>query len=201
MIKKILLYIFSFLQSLSGYGQFGSGSVIKYPSKIWNKKYLKIGNDSFVAEGSFFALSDCYMGERYNPSVKIGNDVCIGANFFVASVGSIVIEDNVLMSDRVFISDHIHDYEDVASPIKNQKLKYKGDVLIKEGAFIGINSVISPGVTIGKNSVVGASSVVTKSVPDYCVVAGNPAKIIKRYNSEQEKWQNIKQVNEQPDAK
>ena len=104
-------------------------------------------------------------------------------------IGFASIGNNVLISDRVFISDHIHGYTDVGLPIINQKLEPRGSVRIKEGAFIGINSVIMPGVSIGKNSVVGASSVVTKDVPDYCVVAGNPARVIKKYDLESNKWE------------
>jgi acetyltransferase-like isoleucine patch superfamily enzyme len=91
----------------------------------------------------------------------------------------ITIEDDVLISANVFIGDNIHDYNDKKIPILKQKNLFKGEVLIKSGSFVGINSVILPGVTIGVNSVIGAGSVVTKDVPDYCVVVGNPAKVIK----------------------
>jgi len=61
-------------------------------------------------------------------------------------------------------------------------------VVIGQGAFIGFNSIVLPNVTIGRNAVVGAHSVVTRDVPEYCVVAGNPAQIIKRYNFETRSW-------------
>jgi acetyltransferase-like isoleucine patch superfamily enzyme len=68
-------------------------------------------------------------------------------------------------------------------------MRAMGSVVIQEGAFIGINAVILPGVTIGRNAVVAASAVVTKSVPPFTVVAGNPATIVKRYNDIDGSWE------------
>ncbi|MDD5731930.1 MAG: acyltransferase [Patescibacteria group bacterium] len=190
-MKKQLLEIYSFFQSLSGFKKFGSSSIIKKPTKIWNKNCIEIGDGVFVAENGFLAVS-CVDSKK--PLLKIGNGVCIGSNFMAACVDEIVIENNVLISDRVFIADHIHDYHDTSTPIIKQKLVPKGKVLIREGAFIGINAVIMPGVTIGKNSVVGASSVVLHNIPDFSVATGNPAKVVKKYDIDKKEW--IKQAHE-----
>lgn len=187
-----LLYIYSYIQSKTGFKTFGHKSVIKFPYKIWNTHYLEIGSNVFIAQNSFFAISTVDKKVKHNPKVKIGNNVCIGSNFFLACIDEIIIENNVLMSDRVFISDHIHGYENIKIPIIDQPLVSKGKVLIKEGAFIGINVVIMPGVTIGKHAIVGASSVVTKDIPAFSVATGNPAKIIKRYNEKLKKWEKVK---------
>lgn len=184
-MKVFFLKIYSFFQKISGFKKFGNGSIIKLPSKIWNRKFIEIGRNVFIAENSFLSISST--GET-KPIFKIGNGVCIGSNFFAACIDKIIIEDNVLFSDRVFISDHIHNYENISKPVMAQELKKKGKVLIKSGSFIGINSVIMPGVTIGKNSVVGASSVVTKDIPDYSIAIGNPAKVIRYYNKSQKCW-------------
>jgi acetyltransferase-like isoleucine patch superfamily enzyme len=190
-ITLLLKYLYSFIQSKTGYKKFGKCSIIKYPNRIWNKSKIEIGNDVFIAENSFFAASVIFQSQKFNPLIRIGNNVSIGGNLIIGCVDSVVIEDDVLIADRVFISDHIHDYENVKIPIIKQKLKSKGGVLIKRGSFIGVNSVIMPGVTIGKNSVVGASSVVTKSVPDYSVVAGVPAKVIKIFEVKDNKWKKV----------
>ena len=184
-MKKILLKIYSFFQRTLVFKKFGRNSIVKYPFKAWNKACLEIGNNVFIAENSFFSISKSL---DKKPLLKIGNGVCIGANFFAACIDEILIEVNVLLSDRVFVSDHIHDYHDIQEPVIKQKLLGRGRVVIREGAFIGINAVIMPGVTIGLNSVVGASSVVTKDVPDYCVAAGNPAKIVKQYDTLNNVW-------------
>ena len=185
----LLLKIYSFIQSrIEGFKKFGKNSIVKHPYRIWNKKNIEIGKDVFIAENSFFAVSTNFLKQKFNPKVKIGNNVRIGSNFILGCINSVIIEDNVILADRVFISDHVHDYENVKIPIIAQNLKSKDGILIKSGSFLGVNSVIMPGVTIGKNSVVGASAVVTKSVPDYTVAAGIPAKIIKRYDFKNKKW-------------
>lgn len=189
-IKRLYLKLYSSIQGLSGFKKFGKESMIKNPAKIWNKQYIEIGKYVFIAENSFLATGK-YGSNNKNPVFKVGDNVCIGSDFFVSCANEIVIEDYVLISNRVFICDNIHDYTDISLPVISQKIQPKGKVLIKNGAFLGINSVILPGVTIGKNSVVGASSVVIKDVPDFCVVTGNPAKIIKKYDSKKKIWVKI----------
>lgn len=81
------------------------------------------------------------------------------------------------MGVHIYVSNH--KFEDVTIPIYYQGHSPAKSVLVKEGSWIGANSVILPGVTIGRNSVVGAGSIVTKDVPDFTLVAGNPAKMIR----------------------
>jgi acetyltransferase-like isoleucine patch superfamily enzyme len=187
-MKKKMIRIYSFFQGLTGFGQFGSGSVIRHPAKIWNKGAIKIGRNVFVAENSFFAVTRSNGGIRYQPRLIIGDNVSIGQSFFVACIDEIVIENDVLLSDRVFISDHIHGFRETEVPIIRQKLIPRGKVRICSGSFIGINAVIMPGVTIGRNAVVGASSVVHHDVPDCSVVMGNPARIIRQYDPASGAW-------------
>jgi acetyltransferase-like isoleucine patch superfamily enzyme len=92
---------------------------------------------------------------------------------------SIIIEDDVLIGSGVHIYVENHNFSDVNTAIYYQGHSHAMKVVLKEGCWIGANSIILPGITIGKNSVVGAGSIVTKSVPDYTVVAGNPARKIK----------------------
>lgn len=192
-MKSIIFILYSFIFSIFiRVHKKGKNSIVKFPFKMWNPQYISLGNQVFIAENSYFAISDQNHGKKYTPQVIIGNNVCIGSNFFIACIQEVKIEDDVLISDRVFISDHIHNYGITHIPIIKQPLLPKGKVLIKKGAFIGINVVVMPGVTIGKNSVVGASSVVVKDVPDYTVVAGNPAKNIKQYNQAKKKWEKVK---------
>lgn len=91
----------------------------------------------------------------------------------------ITVEDKVLIGSSVHIYVDTHAFDNPDIPIYDQGFYDSKPVVLKEGCWIGANTVILPGVTVGKNAVVGAGSIVTKAVPDYAVVAGNPAKILK----------------------
>lgn len=112
-------------------------------------------------------------------TIKIGNNVGM-SKVCITSHNSVTIEDNVLLGDGVKIWDtdfHSLSYDERVSGNDTPKT---APVLIKEGAFIGACSIILKGVTVGKHSIVGAGSVVTKDIPDGEVWAGNPARCVKR---------------------
>ena len=91
----------------------------------------------------------------------------------------IIIENDVLIGSSVHIYLDTHAYSDISLPIYYQGFYESRSVTLKSGCWIGANVVILPGVTVGKNSVVGAGAIVTKSIPDFSVAVGNPAKVIK----------------------
>ena len=104
--------------------------------------------------------------------IKIGRNVFINSNLLAMARGGITIEDDVMIAANVSLISNNHD------PYERQVLTCK-PVTIKQGAWIGAGATILPGVTVGKYAIVGAASVVTHDVPDYVVVVGNPAKVIK----------------------
>ena len=110
-------------------------------------------------------------------NVKIGNGVTIMNGVLIMGIGGITIEDNVMIAAHAKLISNNHD------PYERDVLICK-PILIKEGAWVGAASTILPGVTVGKYAIVGASSVVTKDVPDYAVVIGSPAKIKKYLNKD-----------------
>ena len=115
---------------------------------------------------------------RYMSGIKIGNNVSInrGCEFFTsANLGTTIdIGDNVTFSPNVQLYGASHDYRDIILPDTS------GNIIIKEYVWICANSIILQGVTIGEYSIVSANSVVTKNVPPYSIVAGVPAKVIKK---------------------
>jgi acetyltransferase-like isoleucine patch superfamily enzyme len=119
--------------------------------------------------------------------LEIGDNAYLGHEIHIVAVKKVIIGKNVLFADKVFISDCEHNYENIEIPIKEQGVRFKGNVILRENCWIGENVCII-GSSIGRNSVVSANSVVTHDVPDYCVVAGIPARIIKRYNFEKKQW-------------
>ncbi len=128
-----------------------------------------------------------YLIETKN--ISIGSNVVIrpGCMFFAVSQrdgrGDITIEDNVLIGSNVHIYVSNHAYSDPTIDIIDQGHEPPRPVVIKKGAWIGAGAIILPGVTIGERCVIGAGSVVTRSVPGGAVYAGVPAKLIKRMNS------------------
>ena len=157
---------------------FGKNSYIHLNCVLDNPQLVSIGSCCYIKSNCWLNCSSS-LNKQNHLSLLIGNNVYIGRDCQINAWSRIIIEDNVMIADRVLITDADHTYSDTHVPIKNQPIYSKGEILISEGCWIGVNSVIMPNVRIGKNAVVGANSVVTRDVPDFTVVAGAPAKIIK----------------------
>ena len=85
------------------------------------------------------------------------------------------------MAENTLISDNTHTFTDITTPVRDQDIKPLGNVVIGSGTWIGRNVVVN-GCKIGRNCIIGAYTFLKKDIPDYCVVVGNPARIVKRYN-------------------
>jgi acetyltransferase-like isoleucine patch superfamily enzyme len=118
--------------------------------------------------------------------VTIGDNCRIGIGNSI--IGPVTLEDDIILAQNVVLSGLNHEYQDVETPIHKQPVSTK-EIKIKRGSWIGANAVIVAGVTIGRNCVIAGGSVVTKDVPDYCVVGGNPARILKKYNNSSQSWE------------
>lgn len=120
--------------------------------------------------------------------VIIGSNARIGIGSVV--IGPVTLGDKVGLGQHVFISGFNHGFQDGSRDSNEQELEKKTVVINKE-THIGSNSVILAGVHIGKRVQIGAGSVVTKDIPDFCVAVGNPARVIKQYDIEKEEWVKI----------
>lgn len=153
---------------------------IEPPIVLDGAKYISIGNDVSIRSRCWIGAYNMYYSYQYSPSVQIGNHVIINFNCHIACINSIVIGDNSLISSNVLISDHSHGNTDPSGKIRrSEPLISKGPIIIGKNVWIGEKASILSGVSIGDNSIIGANSVVTKNVPKNCVVAGNPAIIIR----------------------
>lgn len=141
-----------------------------------------------------FALGKGALLEDYSVVNNQVGDVIIGKDSLIGLsntlIGPVIIEQQVITAQNVTMSGLNHRYQDTTQTIRSQGYETRA-ILIRQGAWLGANAVILPGVCIGKNAVVAAGSVVTRDVPDYCVVAGNPARIVKRLDSTSQKWNKI----------
>lgn len=121
--------------------------------------------------------------------VEIGDRTRLGmANVII---GPIKIGNDIMFAQNIVASGLNHVYEDINVPIADQHV-YTSLITIEDEVWIGANAVITAGVTIGKHSVVAAGSVVTKDVPPFSIVAGNPARLLKQYNKDTGEWERIK---------
>jgi acetyltransferase-like isoleucine patch superfamily enzyme len=118
--------------------------------------------------------------------VTIGNNAMIGIGSVIT--GPVAIGNNVIMAQHVGISGLNHGYTDILTPIRDQKCT-SALVTIEDDCWIGTNAVIIAGVTIGKHAVVAGGSVVTKDIPPFSVVGGNPARVLKQYNEASGLWE------------
>jgi acetyltransferase-like isoleucine patch superfamily enzyme len=167
------------------FGSFGGGSIILFPTTtIFNENYIHIGVNTMI--GEHVALSAGMMpGQKCmtNPVVKIGDRCLIGRGSGIVGHLSIVIGNDVWTGHHVYITDQSHGYEDVSRPISGQSQPERA-VSIGDGSWLGHGVVVLPGAKIGKHVAVGANSVVTGELPDFCVAVGSPARVIKQYTNE-----------------
>ena len=173
---------------------------IDFPRRFRNPDRITIGNDVSFGPGTFLSATTEYPTSRmsnpeadfqpqtFNPRIVIGNRVSATADLQVAAVKEIVIEDDVMFASNVHINDSSHGYDNVDLPYKYQPLTNIAPICIKRGCWIGQNTIVLPGVTIGELSIVGANSVVTGDIPARCIAVGSPAKIIKRWNEKNQHW-------------
>lgn len=175
-----------------GFAKFGKDSVIKPLLNTANKHMISIGDNVNIGSFSWVSVSTHFGNGRDESKnairLKIGDNVDIGNNAFIVANNNIEIGNNVMMGPYVYISDHIHEFEDIHLTLRQQPLSQHGFVKIGDNVFIGIKASILPNVEIGERAVIGANTVVTKDVPAYSVVVGNPARIIKHFDFKKKKW-------------
>jgi acetyltransferase-like isoleucine patch superfamily enzyme len=185
MIGKIIYYLFYYPLFKLKLASIGSGSKLLQPI-ITGGKRIFIGKNVYVRKHTWLA-ADPVTGAA-DCKLIIGDGTYIGNFCHIYASSKIEIGNKVLLADRVYLSDNLHSYKNIHQPVMEQPVKQLQPVVLKDGCWLGENVCVI-GATIGKNSVIGANSVVMKDVPDYCVAVGAPAKIIKRYNPSTNSWQ------------
>jgi acetyltransferase-like isoleucine patch superfamily enzyme len=140
-----------------------------------------LGNYSVVEDFSCLnnAVGDLIIGN--NSRIGLGNTI----------IGPVQIGNDVNIAQNVTISGLNHNFQDINKTISSQGVS-TSQIVIEDDVWVGANSVILSGVQIGKHSIIAAGSIVTRSIPSFCIVAGNPAKIIKQYDFDKKEWARIK---------
>lgn len=141
---------------------------------------FSIGADSTIEDYSTInnGVGDIHIGERTR--IGMGNVL----------IGPVTIGNDVMFAQNVVLSGLNHGFEDVTISPSKQPIS-KSPILVEDEVWIGANVTVTAGVKLGKHSVIGSGSVVTKDVPSYSVAVGNPARVIKKFNFEKKLWEKV----------
>lgn len=160
-------------------------SFIKPVNYLRGCQYFKIGRETSFGKLAVLTCWDEYEGERFSPEIIIGENCNFGDYIHLTCIDRIKIGKGCLTGRWVTISDNNHGTsspEVLNIPPVKRKLYSKGPILIGDNVWIGDKATVLGGVTIGDGAIIAANSVVTKDVPPFTVVGGNPAKIIRQNN-------------------
>ena len=150
---------------------------------------ISVGNSVRLdKDASLIVATEDPAGE---PVIVIDDNCFLGYGAMISAKNRVHLERDVLVGQQVMILDHNHAYEDITIAISRQGITEGGRVRIGQGSWIGRGSAIicaKGELTIGRNCVVGFNSIVTRSIPDYSVVFGSPATIIRHYDPETRTW-------------
>jgi serine acetyltransferase len=164
------------------FAAFGPGSMAAFPpGSVFGEGSIAIGADTLI--GALVSLSAGLVpGQDLGPApvLRIGDRCVIGRGSHIVAHQSLVIGDDVFTGPYVYITDQNHSYEDLDEPIGRQ-MPHNAAVQIGSGSWLGAGAVVLPGACIGCHVVVAAGSVVRGTVPDRCVVAGVPARVVRQY--------------------
>lgn len=164
------------------FGAFGPGSLMAFPTgAVYGERWIEIGDACMIAE-LVTLCAGMAPGHDLGPDpvLRIGDRCVIGRGSHIIAHHSIQIGDDVFTGPYVYVTDQNHSYADVDVPVGRQWPVNSG-VKIGSGTWLGTGAVVLPGATIGRNVVVAAGAVVRGTVPDYAVVGGVPARLLREY--------------------
>jgi len=187
LLKKIICKPFKIAYQIYVKKQFDSvGKNVLFDRllRVQGGENINIGDSVNIHRGTWLAAVS--LGDK-KANLSINSGCVIGYYNHIFATRKIVIEKDVITAKNVYISDNLHSYENIFIAISKQPIKQLNDVVVGEGSWIGENACII-GASIGKHCIVGANAVVTHDVPDFSVVVGVPARVIKHYDFKKEMW-------------
>jgi len=140
---------------------------------------VEMGQGCHLEPGCWFTMSE-------RAKISIGDDVWFNRNVMLAVEKELTIGDHTMFANGCFIGDASHRFDDPELPITWQGFTTKGPVRIGSNCWLGVNVVVTSGVTIGDHCVIGANSVVTRDLPPMSIAAGSPAEVIRKVEFAQE---------------
>ena len=160
------------------FASFGSRSVLEPPVRLLGEGRIAIGRNVFIGAGSWLQALEGF-GNELAISIEDGTNIAGGC--VISAARSVRLGRSVLLARNDYIADHGHGFEDIGRPVLAQGVTEISPVEICDGAWLGQNVVVCPGVTIGTGAVIGANAVVLDDVPAYSVAVGAPARVIRTF--------------------
>jgi len=156
------------------FASFGTRSRVSMPIQVHGAKRITIGAGVYFGPGCWLLT--------HEPAgrLTVGEGTSIAGYCVLSAALEIEIGRKVLFARNVYVADHRHGFEQRDVPVLDQHLTDLRPVRVEDGAWLGQNVVILPGVTVGRGAIVGANSVVREDVPPRCVAAGAPARVVRR---------------------
>ena len=174
---------------------FPQARLVRRPFYVRGKRWIQI--DGGFTTGPGLRLDAFPTSSGGKVVLRIGRDVQVNDYVHIAAIESVSIGNRVLIASKVFISDHNHGSFKGEGPHESplvppqERVLASAPVVISDDVWIGESVAVLPGVSIGRGAIIGAMSVVTRNIPEYCIAVGSPARVVKRYNFETSAWERV----------
>ncbi|HXA53708.1 MAG TPA: acyltransferase [Solirubrobacteraceae bacterium] len=165
----------------SSFESFGPRSRISLPAQLQGTERIAIGDHVYFGPGCWLLTHE--LEGAAAGRIEIGDRTSIAGYCVLSAAVSVSIGEAVLFARNVYIADHRHGFERADRAVLDQPIEDLRPVVVEDGAWLGQNVVLLPGVRIGKGAVVGAGSVVREDVPPRCVTVGSPARVLRRLDA------------------
>jgi acetyltransferase-like isoleucine patch superfamily enzyme len=170
-------------------GALGARSILHRPMLVSNPRFIRVGSRTSIRDGA--RLEALYRKDvPWQPEIRIGDRVNIEQGCHIVAHCLVDIGNDVSITPYCVIvdTDHPFDPPDGSPKIGARLPAQPSHVRIGDGTFVGAHSIILPDVSIGRHCVIAAGSVVTRNVPDYSLVRGSPARVVKTFDTQNRVW-------------
>lgn len=171
-------------------GGYGGECRIESPILLNRPEHVFVGRGAVLCAGVMLScVENPFGGERRFGEIHIGANCQIRENAQITAADRVVVGERVGIGRNCLVSDHDHGYEDVDRHILDNPITSPRPVTLEDGCMLGNCVRVAPGVRVGRHTLVGFGSVVTRDLPPYSIAIGSPARVVRRYNFETGKWE------------